>query len=154
MATSAVFAVIDGLYASMTAALPQVLVLDGQGDTEDPGDFLMIGVEDPDSDAYADSAESEQSWAGIGNRARDEKGTVTCCALSWNGNGDQKAARDGVKAITDAVENVLRNDPTLGGVLPGPGWAQFGGRLNLSQIQTEAGAASLAFFQVAYQARI
>lgn len=154
MATSAVFAVIDALVTTMTTALPNVSVYDGLGTSDDPGNFLMIGVDDPDTDAYADSAESSQKWAGLGNHARNEEGTVTCCALAWNGDGDQRAARLDVKAITDAVENALRADPSLGGVIAPPGWAQFGTRFNLSQIQSETGALALAFFQVAYQARI
>lgn len=154
MATSAVFAVIDALVTTMTAALPTVTVYDGVGLSDDPGNFLMIGVDDPDADDYSDSAESSQKWAGIGNRARDEEGTVTCCALAWNGDSDQRAARLAVKAITDAVETALRADPTLGGAIPAPGWAQFGSRFNLSQIQSDSGAVALAFFQVAYQARL
>jgi hypothetical protein len=154
MATSAVFGLIDALYANFAAALPDVLVLDGMGATDDPGNFLMIGVDDPDTDAYANTADVEQKWAGIGNHARNEAGSISCCAVAWNGDGDQKAARLAAKATVDAVESNLRSDPTVGGALPGPGWAQFGTRLTLSQIQTEDGAVALVFFQIAYQARI
>lgn len=154
MGTSIVFDLIDALNDRWTSALTGINVIDGTGMTDDPGDFLMVGVEDPDTDTYADSAESVQSWAGLGARHRDEEGTVTCCALSWNGDANQRAARQAVKATLAAVENDLRSDPNLGGVVPGLLWTGFGTRLNLSQIQSETGAAALGFFQIQFKARI
>lgn len=157
MATSVVFDLIDTLHTLATAALPSTLVQDGTGVTDDPGDFLMIGIEDPDVDGFSDSAESRHTWAGLGNRARDEEGSVSCCALSWNGNSDstaQKAARDGAQAIVAAVEGFVRTDPNLGGAVAGLQWVRFGERLVVRQIQGEAGAVCLVFFQIAFRARL
>ena len=157
MATSVVFNLIDTLHTLSVAALPSVLVLDGMGVTDDPGDFLMIGVEDPDVDGFSDSAESQHTWAGRGNRARDEVGSVSCCALSWNGDsGDaaQKAARDAAQAIVAAVETLVRTDPNLGAAVAGLQWVRFGERLVLRQIQTDTGAVALVYFQIAFQARL
>jgi len=155
MATSAVPAVIDALVTKARAALPDLSVHDGFGVTDDPGDFLMVGVEDPDLDGATFSAEAQQSWAHVNHTARDEEGDITCAALSWTGDGDeagQKAARDAVYATTAALENVLRADPTLGvaTVL----WASFGTSQQLKQAQDQHGAIALLLFRVHFKARI
>src|SRR5689334_3843760 len=99
MATSAVPALIDALVSAADAALSNVAVYDGVGNSDDPGDFLMVGVDDPDRTDDVASASATQQWAGVGNAsARDEEGDVTCAALSWNGNSNQKQARDGAYA--------------------------------------------------------
>lgn len=152
MSTSVVPALVDALVTQATAELPDIQVYDGFGISEDPGDFLMIGVEDPDNENAAFSADWSQSWAGLGNHARDEEGTITCAALSWNGDANQKAARDGVFATLAALETLLREDPTLGVITTG--WVQMGGSLQLSQAQSEAGADALLVFQVHFKARI
>lgn len=157
MATTVVFALVDALVEQLRIELPGVQVYDGFGLSGDPGDFLMVGVEDPDAQASATAAESEQTWAGLGAKARDETGSVTCAALSWNGNaGDdgQQEARAGAKAITDAIENHLRADPNLGGTVPGLMWTGFGTRFRLVQDQTDTGAMALAVFEIAFKARI
>lgn len=152
MATSVVPALIDALVLRSTAALPNLLVFDGYGNTEDPGDFLMVGVDDPDSDDWAEAATAEQSWANIGHVVRDETGTVTCVALSWNGNDDPKVARDTAYAITAALEGLLRTDPSLG---LGPHvWVEFGTRQALTQARGPDGAAAQLVFSLAFRARI
>ena len=60
--------------------------------------------------------------------ARDQTGSVTCAALSWNGDADQKAARDAAYAVVAAVEDLLRTDPTLGVAAPGRSVCQMGPR--------------------------
>lgn len=157
MANTVVFALIDRLLDVFTEVLPDVMVYDGFGVSDDPGDFLMIGVEDPDAQDSATAAESEQKWAGLGAKSRDESGTITCAALSWNGNGaagGQKEARAGAKAIVDAVENVLRADPNLDDIVPGLMWTGFGTRFRLVQDQNSTGAMALAVFDIAFRARI
>jgi hypothetical protein len=152
MATSALPAVIDALVTLATAALPSVTVIDGVGISGSPGDYLMIGVDDPDADRPATAGDVQQVRATMSG-ARDETGTVTCCAYSWNGNGDQKAARDAAFATVAAVENILRTtSPTLGvsAVLK----TEFGDRTTVSQAQTETGTDCLVIFSVAYLARI
>lgn len=152
MTTSAVFDLIDALVERFTSAL-EVNVLDGYGLTDDPGDFLMVGVEDPDSDR-ATSAESKQEWHGVGNRARLEEGTVTCIAMSWNGDADLSAARAAAKATTAAVEDHLRSDPNLGGTVPGLTWTGYGTRTELIQLQATDGACVMCVFEVAFKARL
>jgi hypothetical protein len=151
--TSIVFDLIDALHQRFTNVLTDINVLDGYGLTDDPGDYLMVGVEDPDSDR-ATSAEGRQEWAGLGARARDEQGTVTCIAMSWNGDADLKAARAAAKATTAAVEDNLRADPNLGGTVPGLMWTGYGTRTELIQLQATDGACVMCVFDIAFKARI
>lgn len=159
MASSVVPSLIDALISTATAALPNVDVYDGFGVSEDPGDFLMIGVDDPDSQAAAFSSDSSQTQATAGTpRSRNQTGAITCAALSWNGNAGnagQKTARDAVYAIQAAVENALRADPTLG-VAPPNGQVlvlQIGDE-RLSQNQYDLGCDALLIFTVQFEARI
>lgn len=150
--TSVVFDLVDALVSRFTDAL-SVNVFDGYGITDDPGDFLMVGVEDPDSDR-ATSSEGKQEWAGLGAKARYEEGTVTCIAMSWNGDADLKAARAAAKATTVAVESNLRSDPNLGGVVAGLMWTGYGTRTELIQLQATDGACVMCVFDVAFKARL
>lgn len=155
MTTSALPEVIDALVSLSDAALSAANVIDGIGVTDDPGDYLMIGVEDPDIEGAAFSADIEQSRATMSG-ARDETGTVTCCAMSWNGDSSaagQKAARDAAFATVDAVATIVRTtSPTLGvsAVLK----TEFGARITVSQAQDASGASCMVIFSVAYLARI
>ena len=140
------------MVTAFDAALSTVTVYDGYGVSDDPGDFLMVGVEDPDSDAFAFSADVKQDWANANYTARSEEGDIVCAALSWNGDGNQKASRDAVYATQAAVENVLRNNPSLGvsTVL----WTSFGTSAQLSQIQDQHGTAALLVFRIFFRAQI
>jgi hypothetical protein len=155
MATSALPAVIDALVSLSTAAAPTLTVLDGVGVTGNPGDYLMIGVEDPGTDAAASSADIQQTRATMSG-ARDEAGTITCCAYSWSGNSGnaaQKAVRDAAFATVAVVETILRTtSPTLG--VSGVHRTEFGDRTTVSQAQTDTGVDCLVIFSVAYLARI
>lgn len=152
MAVSVVPALIDALFAAATTALPNVNVYDGFGVSEEPGDFLMIGVEDPDIESAATSANSSQSWAHIGAVSRDEEGEITCAALSWNGDANAKAARDAVYATAEAVATLLRANPSLS--LSTLLWTSYGTTTELSQQQGEGGASALVVFKVNFRARI
>lgn len=155
MATSVIPALIDALVAAARTALPNTRVSDGIGATDDPGDFLMIGVEDPDIEGAAFSADAKQDWASVGTGApRDEQGEITCVAVSWNGNGPEgaKAARDAAYAIAAAVEDLLRATPSLG--VDGLLWTGFGSSSQLSQAQGDGGASALLVFRINFRARI
>jgi hypothetical protein len=155
MATSTVPALIDALVTNARTSLPDVDVYDGFGMSDDPGDFLMIGVEDPDLAQAATSAQAQQAPATMGmQRSRDETGSVTCAALSWNGDADPKAARDGAFATVAAVEDMLRLNPSQGLGAEGLFVCQFGGNLTLSQQQDGDGASALVVFTVDFRARI
>lgn len=157
MATSAIPDVIDALFTLCQTNLTGVTVYDGYGSSSDPGDFLMIGVEDPNSANPANSADSRQQWANATGTARDEQGLVTCAAVSWNGDADQKAARTAAFATVAAVENLIRTDYTLGG-LSSLLWCEIGGSTGTGMVLTQAtnasGALAQVVFRVHYRARI
>jgi hypothetical protein len=154
MATSILPALIDALVAGFRTALPDVTVYDGYGASEDVGNYLMVGVEDPNDASAATSATSEQSMGPMGTRrSRDEVGDITCVALCWTGDVDQKLSRDAAFAMTAAVENFLRADPRLGD-LPGLLSVEYGSRTSLAQNVEDAGAQAWLVFTVHFKARI
>lgn len=152
MAVSVVPGIIDALFDAATAALPDVLVLDGMGATDDPRDYLMIGVDDPDADGGAFAGDSRQVWADATGTSRTETGAITCAAYSWNGDGDQKAARDAAYASVEALASHCRDTTDLG--LADLYWTDFGTDARLSQFQGQWGAAALVVFSIAFRARI
>ena len=155
MSTSVVPKIVDALVAQADAALASVNVFDGFGTSGEPGDFLMVGVDDPDGLGSTFSADASQSAATMGNpRRRDESGAVTCVALSWNGNTDQKAARDAAFATVAAVETFLRLDPSLGVTAAGLVVVEMGDNLRLMQNQDESGAEAAVIFEVRFRARL
>lgn len=151
MATSVVPALIDALVTAFDAAMTTT-VYDGYGVSDDPGDFLMVGIDDPDSDDWANAASVKQDWAQANHTARSEEGDIVCAALSWNGDGSQKVARDAVYATQASVETVLRANPSLGvtSVL----WTSFGTNAEFRQIQGKHGAAALLIFRIFFRAHL
>lgn len=153
MTSTILFDVIDALYAKFDAALPGIVVSDGFAVTQDPGSYLMVGIEDPETTGLPVAATSRQQWATLGDRQRDDNGAVWCVAESWNGDANQKAARVALKTTLDAAASVVNADPTLGGVT-GLLWAGYGVTSNLMQAQNENGAIARMSFQIAYRTRI
>lgn len=157
MATSVIPALIDSLVAQATAALPSITVVDGPGATDEPGDYLLIGVADPNQADDIEAATSDESWAALGQRARDEAGAVTCIATAWNGDGDQKAARDLAFTTVAAVNAMLvrpTTDPTcIQTLVPGVVHALVGHQ-RVIQNNYEGGAVAVVTFDVRFQARI
>ena len=116
MATSVVPALIDALVDALQSALPDVNVYDGFGISDDPGDFLMVGVDDPDPQSSGESASAnrEQMAMTPTQAVYRESGSVTCAGFSWNGDADPKAARDAVYAMADALDSEARTNRTSG----------------------------------------
>ncbi len=154
MAVSVVPELIDALVAAASDTLGHVQVFDGMGVTADPGDYLMVGVDDNELRSSALAADVQQSWATMGGRVanRDEEGEITCIAYSWNGGNDQRAARVAVYDIAEQVAAFLRADATLGvaSVLA----CGFGSQLQLSQHQFDYGVDALLIFRIRFQAVI
>lgn len=162
MTTAVVFDLISELVDTFATALPTVNVYDGQGGTDDPGNFLMVGVGDPNSDEPATSASGSLTWAGLGHRSSKEgsesaPARITCVALAWNGstgNDAQKAAREAVRDISSAVEVALRTDPNLGGRVPGLNWVRYAGDWSLDQLSASDGTAAIFQFDITYIASL
>jgi len=157
VATSVVPALIDALVTQATAALPTVRVYDGFGVTDDPGDFLMVGIDDPlSADAATTAAMQQRPATGGTGRSRDETGELWCSALSWNGDANQKAARDAAFAIVAAIETLCRTSPSLG--IAGYGYVvtSVGGSGNFTvrSDQNDTGAMTSVSFPVAFAARL
>jgi hypothetical protein len=153
VATTAIPLLIDALVLQARAALPRVQVHDGFGITAEKGElYLMVGVEDPNSDRDSFGGEAEQEWAHANYTARDEQGRIMCAALAWNGDADPKAARDSAFGVVASIEALCRANPSLG--VPQLLWTSFGGRIRLSQDQATEGAVALVLFDINYRARI
>lgn len=144
--TSRVPALIDYLVSLFTnastlgAASPPVTIYDGPPTTAfDAPLKLYVGWTDPDAEGGESGAESEQDWASLGRRARDEIVTIHCCAEAWSGASelsDVKTMRTAATGITAAVEVLMQADTSQfgGNVLyPMPGLT------NVSTPQSNAG---------------
>lgn len=154
MPTSVIPGLMDAIIETAESAVVGARVIDSIGAADgDPGDYLMVGVEDPDVEGYTVSARSKQEWANANYTSREEEGDITCAAYSWNGNGDQKAARDAVYATVGDLEQALRDNPpqNQSDVL----WTSFAvTNSELNQIQSASGAGALLLFSIHFEARI
>jgi hypothetical protein len=118
---STVPAAIDALVTLFTAAVPaNSTVVDGPA-VIDPGAFkniVYVGVDDPDTEGpYTIAATAQQAWAWLGHVQRAEDADVHCSVICWNGDADQKAARDGAYALLTIITDAITADPTLGGAV-------------------------------------
>jgi hypothetical protein len=116
--TTQVPAIIDYLVNSFTAASTlgaaanPVTIIDGPEVFQYDGRALWVGVENLDEPA-PETARSTQRWVGMGARAIDEDLSVACIAQGWGGDQKFRAARLDTAAIMSAVEDIIRNDPSL-----------------------------------------
>ena len=153
MAASIVPALIDALVTTAASALPSAVVIDGQGHTDDPGDYLLVGCEDPDTDGESEAARVTQTQMAFGStRPREEDGVIHMVARSVNGAADQKAARDAVYAIQEALATALRTTDNLG--VAGGLKLGNGSDLSLHQDQNDYGAVATLRYDIAFTAAI
>jgi hypothetical protein len=153
MSASIVPALIDAIKAAAISALPSALVLDGVGMTDDPGDYLMIGTDDPDSADESEAANVTQTQMAFGStRPRRETGVIHLAARSIDGAANQKTARDAVYALQEALASALRTGGDLGvtGVLS----LSNGANLRLTQNQDSYGARATLLYDIAFDAQI
>lgn len=142
MTTSRVPAVIDALVTTLTAALPNVTVIDGPLVTVPSGDYLTVGWT-PDGDTTT----GVQDRAPSGGHARTEHIEVPCYCDSFSGSTAVSARRTAAFTLMAAAETALNADQTLGGVVSAPGYAQLGAYTE-RQEQTDAGVAVGVVFHV------
>lgn len=132
MSVSTVPAALDALVTGLTAALPDVQVVDGQPVTTE-GDVICIGFGGVDGEPGVESTRTREQLAREPDRERYD---ITCLASSWSGDTDAKAVRDGAYDLLASVRDYLAVNPTLGG-------AAMQTRLStesLTQSQTQEGA--------------
>lgn len=156
MAVSALPALIDALVAAATSALPAVVVCDGLPVAGDPGDYLLVGVDDPDTSTFAVAADTAQTPATLGTaRSRDEEGDLFCVAESWNGAADAKAARDAAYATAEAVALLVRQRTTPPFGVASLVTVEFAqGSQQLEQGQFDRGAVARVHFTIHFRARL
>ncbi len=157
--TSRVPDVIDYLVAAFTAAAtlgaatPPVAVYDGPIATRAPEQLILwVGLRDPDSEEMETGAESTQEMVGQGGVHRNEHLTIPCAAESWSGGTDIRTERLAAYAIVAAVEDLLRRDASLGGLVlfVDPGVTDS----ELTQNNTNTGAIARVAFNITAKARI
>lgn len=151
-ATSFIPAVLNALVELATEKL-DTSVSDGYrvGET-DSDDELMIGVDDAVSQDRADAAQSTQEWAYTGGTMRDERGTITCVVIAYNGAADMAAARNRAWQIVDDLFNAITQDATLG--VPGLQWVRPGDDITFLQDQDRDGAVAAIVFRVAFYGQV
>lgn len=95
--------------------------------------------------------DTEQDWAQMGNRRKDETGTVTCSIASWSGDTDTIKRTQRVTELLSECEALVRADITLAGVV------QFCNVVQTSSLYrqlTDQGNEVVCVFAVSYKARI
>ncbi len=157
MAVSAFPAVVKALVALAPAAigafLDGVTVTLGMPPENDPADFLAVGVGSLDEAGSLFSGESRQSWAEIGNRARDEEAFVNCLAAARSTDETVENALDRAYAIVEGVAALCRANPTLG--VSTLLWTSHGVTTNPAVLYEKGKPpAYVVEFQVAFRARI
>lgn len=120
MASSRVPALIDALVAALQASvdLSGVNIVDGPlVSNSAAAEWVFVGYDgDPGGEGQATS--TQQQWAGIGAKAKNEEISLTCAVLVRSGSTDVKPLRDRAYQIFAAAEAVVRADPAL--TLPPP----------------------------------
>lgn len=161
MTTSRVPQVIDYLVVTFQAAttlgqaVPPVAVYDGPMVTADPGPLaLWVGCDNIDPGGPPPgAASSSQAWAALGHQARNEDLAIHCTAQVWSGNDDVRSLRVAAAAIVAAVEDLVRNDASLGGTVSTPGNAAVSSG-DWRQGPTARGMAVRVVFGITAKARI
>jgi hypothetical protein len=137
---------------SATSGIP---VFDGPeyGITGDNADTWLCVGWSGDPDAPQSGASASQTIATLGNRSREEIGSINLRAMSQKGDRDIQARRNAAFAVMGDLETLLRNDPLIG---LSPLWmreAQIGERYSIEQ-RFDGGAQFTLDFVIFYRARI
>lgn len=158
--TSRLPALIDYLVTLFTndptlgQASPPVTVYDGPPTTAlDAPLKLFVGLQDPDNESAEPAGDSQQTWAALGRRGRDEVTTIHCCAEAWAGTDDMKTVRVSATGIVAAVETLMQADTTAFGgnvLFPDPGVSG----ITLLQNNTTTGAIARVAFDLTFKSRI
>lgn len=147
MSTSRIPAAVEALVSIFDAATTAT-VIDGRWVRVPDGDYLTVGWTPDDEGSSA-----TQDWVGLGNRARNEMIDIPCYIDSFSGDTTTASRRNAAFGVLASCEDAVRADPTLGGVVPQPGWAQIGSyRERIEQV--EKGLAVGVVFHVLIQTRI
>lgn len=101
-----------------------------------------------------DTATAEQEESLLGDLGwRDETGEIPCVIDVWDGGTDIGPLRLVARPLLDACVGAVCSDPSLGGLLAAPGFAEVTS-LRLREGQTDRGALVQAGFTVQYRSLI
>lgn len=152
MAESRIPAAIDGIVNAWTPT--GLTIVDGPSLSADYWNRPVVFVGwDGDQDGEFLSASSEQDWAGIGTKRRDESIVIPGCVIYPFGNSTTwKPVRDGCAAMLDQLGDALRADPSIG--LPPPSWAGLVPGNYHQHLVPEAGALARQVFNIRIQTRV
>jgi hypothetical protein len=149
MSTSTIPAVIDALLAALRARpalqAPDVAVVDGYPSRNLSQTRLITigGQAEP-------TVTGDQTVTSLGNRRREEDYAVRVYCSADAGGTDQKGARDRAFGLLAELEETLRDDATLGGIVR---YAEVAGSLTLLQTD-ESTAASGRWAEVSVDVRV
>lgn len=151
--------------ASLGAATPPVVIIDGQPVNQDVlvtsgtglDQRLYIGSEGyAGPGGQAQGASSNQKFSFLdAARTRDDNAEIQCAAEAVSGDSVMAEARAGAFAVMRAVELMLRGSPGTVPASPGDAsmgglvyWSEVTGPVELHQDQQTAGAVALVKFKV------
>lgn len=136
-------ALLDALYARLSAALPDWQGFDGPPAGDDIElDLFVIGHPDFDGTAVVSDV---QRTPGMGSGRYTETHEVRCVVSSLSGDLPMKARRDRVHAALDTIEDALHQDVGLGGVVDE---VMLGPSMSWAQTQSPDGAACEVAFSI------
>lgn len=113
MASAAFPSVIAAVFTVATNAVVGTRVVRGRDLSQDYGDVVLIGRQDPEDDDWSSAGNFQQSMQTFGG-GREEVGTVNGMVIAWNGDGNQDAANSAAFAHFALLETAVRADPKLG----------------------------------------
>lgn len=131
------------------SSLTDVRIFDGiEIDETYPGNAICVGHDgSEDGDLVAGS--SRNSYDQLGAKRMFEDGTVNCSLWSVDGTTDITSRRIKAYELLSAVDTVIRLDPSFSGACLYSGLEYH----NPTYRQTNAGAAVIINFTIAYRAR-
>jgi hypothetical protein len=151
MATAAFPTLIANIITALGSAssLTDVRIFDGiEIDDTYPGNAIAVGHDgSDDGDLVAGSARN--SYDQLGAKKMFEDGTINCSLWSVDGTTDITSRRVRAYELLSAVDTVIRLDPSFSGACLYSGLEYH----NPTYRQTNAGAAVIINFTIAYRAR-
>lgn len=151
MATTALPNLIDAVVAALKAAssLSGVTIYDGiEIDSSDPTNWIAVG-HDGGEDGEVVVANIRNEYKTLGAKSMFEDGFLNCTLVSWTGDTSLSACRVSAYALLDAVDTVIRSDPSFGGVVLYSGLESN----SPTYLQTNQGAGIQINFTISYRAK-
>jgi hypothetical protein len=111
---SAIPLLLGAMVELWSESLPDWTVTYGWDDTNNTGDYLMVGADDPFA-SEGEAAVSSQTFETATREGMSESGYVTVVAFSWVGSHDgQREATEAVFAAMQRIETDIHTAPDLG----------------------------------------